>query len=141
MAIDSNILNSQRLPMLRKILLLTALMLALILFGLDRYAANTHRPQPGSKQVVIYTTSWCGYCKALRKALAANKIPFTEYDVEQSFQGQLGFWTLRARGIPVSVVGPQVIYGYQIDKVQSALEKLNYPFDPILAYRQPQDVN
>ena len=118
-------------------LLLVALALSLTLFGLDRYAANTHRPQPGSKQVVIYTTTWCGYCKALRSALAANKIPFTEHDVEHSFQGQLGFWTLRARGVPVSVVGPQVIHGYQMDKMQDALAKLDHPFDPILAYREP----
>ena len=118
-------------------LLLLALALSLTLFGLDRYAANTHRPQPGSKQVVIYTTTWCGYCKALRSALVANKVPFTEYDVEHSFQGQLGFWTLRARGVPVSVVGPQVIHGYQMEKMQDALAKLDRPFDPILAYREP----
>lgn len=121
-------------------LLLVALALSLTLFGLDRYAANTHRPQPGAKQVVIYTTTWCGYCKALRSALVANKIPFTEYDVEHSFQGQLGYWTLRARGIPVSVVGPQVIHGYQMDRMQDALAKLDHPFDPILAYRQPQEI-
>lgn len=117
-------------------LLLAALALSLVLFGLDRYAAYAHRPQPGSKQVVIYTTTWCGYCKALRSALVANKIPFTEHDVEQSFEGQLGFWTLRARGVPVSVVGPQVIHGYQMEKLQAALEKLDHPFDPILAYRE-----
>lgn len=118
-------------------LLLVALALSLTLFGLDRYAAYTHRPQPGSKNIVIYTTSWCGYCKALRGALVANKIPFTEHDVEHSIQGQLGFWTLRARGVPVSVVGPQVIYGYQMEKMQDALEKLDHSFDPILAYRNP----
>jgi glutaredoxin len=117
-------------------LLLGALALSLILFGLDRYAAHAHRPQPGSKQVVIYTTTWCGYCKALRNALVANKIPFTEHDVEQSFEGQLGFWTLRARGVPVSVVGPQVIHGYQMEKMQDALATLDHPFDPILAYRE-----
>ena len=86
-------------------------------------------------RVVLYATDWCGYCKALRSALVANKIPFTEHDVEQSFEGQLGFWTLRARGVPVSVVGPQVIHGYQMEKLQDALEKLDHPFDPILAYR------
>lgn len=117
-------------------LLLGALALSLILFGLDRYAAHAHRPQPGSKQIVIYTTTWCGYCKALRSALVANKIPFTEHDVEQSFEGQLGFWTLRARGVPVSVVGPQVIHGYQMEKLQAALATLDHPFDPILAYRE-----
>jgi mycoredoxin len=126
--------KSPRLLVVRG-LLLVALALSLVLFGLDRYAAYAHRPQAGSKQIVIYTTTWCGYCKALRSALVANKIPFTEHDVEQSFEGQLGFWTLRARGVPVSVVGPQVIHGYQMEKLQDALEKLDHPFDPILAYR------
>lgn len=128
--------KSLRVVAVRALLLVT-LALSLTLFGLDRYAANAHRPQPGSKQIVIYTTTWCGYCKALRSALVANKVPFTEHDVELSFEGQLGFWTLRARGVPVSVVGPQVIHGYQMEKIQTALEKLDHPFDPILAYRNP----
>ena len=61
MAFDIKRMNQQQLAGTRKALLLIALALALTLFGLDRYAAHAHRPQPGSKQVVIYTTSWCGY--------------------------------------------------------------------------------
>lgn len=30
----------------------------------------------------MYTTSWCGYCFRLKKALQAEGIPFAEVDIE-----------------------------------------------------------
>jgi len=97
---------------IRHTLLLTLLIFALILFCLDRYAAYVHQPVYGSTAVVIYTTQRCPYCLKLRADLKASKISYREYDVENSVQGFLGMWALRARGVPVSVVGPNVVYGY-----------------------------
>jgi len=99
----------------------SALFLALLLLGVDRCAALIHRPSETSTQIVIYTTERCPYCKKLRRDLAAGAIPCKEYDVEKTLQGQLGFWALRARGIPVSVIGPKIVYGYRIEKIQKAL--------------------
>jgi glutaredoxin len=114
----------------RRYALYLAAALTLLLLGLDRYAAYAHRPDPDSRQVVIYTTVWCPYCAKLRASLAASSIPYAEHDVEQSFQGQLGFWTLRGRGVPVSVVGAEVIYGYDVARLAGALQKLGYTFAP-----------
>lgn len=33
-------------------------------------------------KVTMYTTSWCGYCKNLKKQLGAKGIEFTEIDIE-----------------------------------------------------------
>ena len=112
-------------------LLLVAACLTLLLFGLDRYAAFAYRPGADSKTVVIYTTAWCPYCAKLRTSLAASGIPYVEHDVEKSLQGQLGFWTLRARGIPVSAIGPKVIYGYDVARIAFALQDLGYTFIPV----------
>jgi glutaredoxin 3 len=34
-------------------------------------------------KVVMYTTSWCPYCRAAKSLFAAKKIQFTEIDVTQ----------------------------------------------------------
>ena len=117
----------------RRYALYLAAGLALLLLGLDRYAAFAHRPGSDSTRIAIYTTAWCPYCAKLRASLAASGIPYVEYDVEKSLQGQLGFWTLRGRGVPVSAVGPEVIYGYDSARLASAMKKLGYTFVPAAA--------
>ncbi|MEK6211063.1 MAG: glutaredoxin domain-containing protein [Pseudomonadota bacterium] len=115
----------------RWVLLIVAACLTLLLLGLDRYAAFAHRPGADSKAVVIYTTAWCPYCAKLRTSLAASGIPYMEHDVEKSLDGQLGFWTLRARGVPVSAIGPKVIYGYDVARIAFALQDLGYTYIPV----------
>ena len=115
----------------RRALLVVAAGLAIVLLGFDRYAAFAHRPGADSKAVVIYTTAWCPYCAKLRTSLAASGIPYVEHDVETSLQGQMGFWTLRARGVPVSAIGPRIIYGYDVARIAFALQELGYTFVPV----------
>jgi mycoredoxin len=117
-----------RLAKIRRVLLFTAFSLALVLFALDRYAAFAHVPAADSTRVVIYTTQWCPYCKRLRADLAASHVPYTEIDVERAFQGQLGFWALRGRGVPVSAIGPKIVYGYRVDEIAQALSAIGYTF-------------
>ncbi|GAA2402055.1 MULTISPECIES: mycoredoxin [Mycobacteriaceae] len=33
--------------------------------------------------LIMYSTTWCGYCKRLKTALKAEGIPYTEIDIEQ----------------------------------------------------------
>jgi len=110
----------------RRIALYAALVLALTLLFLDRTAAWLHRPDPDSRAVVIYTTSWCPYCKQLRAFLDERRIPYTDYDVEHSFNGGMGFWTLRGRGVPLVVVGADIIYGLDVGKMKESLKRLGY---------------
>ena len=106
--------------------LLFLLFIALGLFAIDRVAAHLYLPKAGSTSVVIYSTSWCPYCKSLRKTLETYDIPFTEHDTEKSLQGLLGFWALRGRGVPVSVIGEQVIHGYDGQEITDALVNAGY---------------
>ncbi len=114
----------------RRAVLVGALALALAVLGFDRYAAYMHVPGPEATRVVIYTTEWCTYCERLRQRLIASQVAYTEYDVEQSFQGQLGMWALHARGVPVAVIGPRVVRGYDVDKIESALQALGHDLRP-----------
>lgn len=120
--------HQQRLTKARRALLFIALALALVLFGFDRYAAFAHVPGKDSTRVAIYTTTWCPYCKRLREDLQRSGIPYVEYDVEKSFQGELGYWALRGRGVPISAIGPTVVDGYRIDRIQSAMKELGYEY-------------
>ena len=126
----------------RRIALYVALTLALALLALDRTAAYIHRPGEDSPAVIIYTTAWCPYCRQLRAFLDANDVPYSDYDIERSFSGGMGFWTLRGRGVPVAVVGTDIIHGLDIVMLKQALRRLGYetgapPSDDNPGQRQP----
>ena len=36
-----------------------------------------------TQPLTMYTTPWCGYCKRLKRQLAADDIEVTEVDIEQ----------------------------------------------------------
>lgn len=42
--------------------------------------SSTAPPEAGS--VVMYSTSWCGYCRRLKTQLNGAGIPFTEVNIE-----------------------------------------------------------
>lgn len=109
-----------------KKLLSILLIAAIILFSMDRLAAHLYVPKENSTAVVIYTTEWCPYCEALKKTLGQYEIPYTEHDTEKSLQGIAGFWALRGRGVPVSVIGAEVIYGYDGQVIADALVQAGY---------------
>ena len=62
--------------------------------------------------VILYSTRWCGHCKRAREYFRANRISFEEYDVEKSTKGKRDFKRLRARGVPVILVGENRMNGF-----------------------------
>lgn len=89
--------------------------------GQQRKLSSTRIEAPGTSsaegreaqpQVVLYATSWCGYCKATREFFAENGIRYTEYDIESSDSARAEHARLGGRGIPLIVVGEEVLRGY-----------------------------
>ncbi|MFK7795102.1 MAG: glutaredoxin domain-containing protein [Gammaproteobacteria bacterium] len=113
-----------------KKLFLVILISIAILFSVERLAAHLHLPKQGSTAVVIYTTEWCPYCTALKSTLNQYRIPFTEHDTEKSIQGIAGYWALSAHGVPVSVIGEEVIHGYDGQIITDALVGAGYDIPP-----------
>ena len=74
------------------------------------------------KTVVVYSTSWCGYCGKVKKFLDEKKIPYEEYDIQKSDKGKQDFDKLRGAGVPIVVVGDKVLQGYD-EKALLALLK------------------
>ena len=64
------------------------------------------------EKVVMYGTTWCGYCKKARKYFSANGIRYKEYDIEHSEKGKRDYKKLGAKGIPVILVGKKRLNGF-----------------------------
>lgn len=75
----------------------------------------------GQPAVVLYATEWCGYCKATRAFFAANGIRYTEYDIEKSATALSEHRKLGGHGVPLIVVGDEVIKGYNEQTLRQLL--------------------
>jgi glutaredoxin len=74
------------------------------------------------KPVIMYSTSWCGYCKKARQHFTRNKIPFQEYDIEKSKKAAKQYRKLNGRGVPVILIGNQRMNGFSAN----AFDKIYY---------------
>jgi glutaredoxin-like YruB-family protein len=75
----------------------------------------------GNHEVVIYTTSWCGWCKKTRAWLDTKGIDYENRDVEQSAEWAEEIHDLTGSGgVPVIVIDGEVIKGFD----QAQMEKL-----------------
>jgi len=70
-----------------------------------------------SGQVILYATSWCGYCAKARKLLQENGIPYYEYNIETSQIGREQHKNLGGRGVPVLLINGVVVKGYNPAKI------------------------
>jgi glutaredoxin len=97
------------------------------LLALDRALTYAYHPARGNPPdgVVILTTQWCGYCAALRQHLQANGIPYIERDTERSWAGYWGLYAVRARGVPVTAIGSEVILGFA-PRIDATLVEAGY---------------
>lgn len=115
-----------------KVGLVAGLALVGALIALDQGLGHVYHPARGNPPggVVILTTPWCGYCAALRRHLQDNAIPYTDIDVESGWRGEWAFRAVRARGVPVTVVGQEVVYGLMnrdgSSRIDDVLEAAGY---------------
>ncbi len=76
----------------------------------------------GQPTVVLYSTSWCGYCAAAREFFDQNGIQYTELDTEKSTEGYEGHKKLGGRGVPLIVIGDDIIRGYNEQALRHQLQ-------------------
>jgi len=111
---------------IRKISYALLASLALIIIYFAYIGPTIYQPETGNKAVIIYTTAWCPYCKKLKQSLDSFDVPYIERDIEKSATAYFAFKSLGASGVPLSIVGEEVIYGYRPKVVLNALEELGY---------------
>jgi glutaredoxin len=66
------------------------------------------------KQVTMYSTSWCGYCKMAREYFAKNNIPYTEYDIEKNKQAKSDYDSFGGKGVPVIFIDHERMNGFNV---------------------------
>lgn len=79
------------------------------------------------RDIIIYTTQRCGYCRQAKAFLAGRDLPFKEYDVENSPRGRADYRKLKGRGVPIILVGDQRMNGYSEDRLSALLREAGYP--------------
>lgn len=106
--------------------LVGAFILILLYVAADQIVAFAFDPagRYGNK-IIMYSTSTCPYCKRLRKCFAQSKLTYEEKNIRNDYLSRYEFIALRARGVPVVLVGNDVVYGYGIEKLNNILAKSN----------------
>jgi glutaredoxin len=72
--------------------------------------------------VVLYTTSWCPYCRKARDYLRSRGIDFIEYDVEKDKEAAIRKKQLDNRGgVPFAIINGRSVRGFSASAYESAL--------------------
>ena len=110
----------------------------------SRYDAATHQAgapalPPPDGSVVVYSATWCGYCKKAKAWLQQNHVPFVERDVEKApgaqaeLSAKLKAAGVPGGGIPVIDWGGTLVVGFDLP----ALERLRDQAPPAAALAAP----
>ena len=99
-----------------------------VVIGMEFHIHRNFQPavQNAPEKVVVYSTEWCGSCKKLKKCLQQNEIPFTEKDIELSTTALHEHRALRARGVPATLVGKELVHGFDRDRLKTSLNRIGY---------------
>lgn len=93
--------------------------------GINIGTKETQAAEIKHDNVILYATTWCGYCKKTRAFLAKNNIQYTEYDIETTVRGRDGHEALGGGGVPVLDIKGNVVYGYSVRKMTSIFKSLD----------------
>ncbi len=106
-----------------RISLYALLALIALILATDRLVVWRFNPLDSNppKAVVLYSAAWCGLCAQIRSCLRASDVPFEERDVEKSMRASAEWWALRVRGVPATLVGSELVYGFDTKKLTSTL--------------------
>lgn len=77
-----------------------------------RNTVSTSPRPPAAKQVVLYSTSWCGYCKQARAYFQQNGISYTDRDIEKDPAAKRAYEQLQGHGVPLIMIGSQRLEGF-----------------------------
>lgn len=97
--------------------------------NLPPVAANTD-------QVILYETSWCQYCKKMKKELQAMRVPFVQKDIEKDQAAAMELMAkakqagLGNTGVPVVDYKGTLIVGYNPKALKEAATAKGFPAVP-----------
>ncbi len=92
----------------------------IIIASTDAHFVNTKKP------VVIYTTKWCPYCKALRSYLSEKDIAFEDRDIElDNMEINELYSSVGVNVTPIIIVEGKILIGFNKMDLDSELSAIN----------------
>ncbi|MDO5506112.1 MAG: glutaredoxin domain-containing protein [Pseudoxanthomonas suwonensis] len=91
------------------------------------------RRDTGEDGIVMLAADWCGYCRRQQAEFKQAGVEYVAIDVD-TFEGQRAMQALGAHGVPVTVIGQNVVRGYDTVRLQRHLSPLGYD-----VYRAPHE--
>lgn len=86
-------------------------------------SGNTNVEKKKINEVILYTTSWCPYCKKAVNFFRSRNISFTEYDIEKDRAAAERKKQLDSKdGVPFAIINGQQIHGYSPEAYERALQ-------------------
>lgn len=89
-------------------------------------ASQTPKAEAGEAKIILYRTSWCGYCNKTAALLDSLDVAFVEKDIEAD-SGAAAEYRQKARGytgIPLTDINGQLVKGFKVTLIQRLVEQL-----------------
>jgi glutaredoxin len=84
-----------------------------------RRAAEIEASSRGAVEVVMYSTSWCGYCRAARGWLGARGIAYVDHDIEREPAARARMHSINpGGGVPTFEIDGVVAHGFSADSLE-----------------------
>lgn len=91
--------------------------------GLIHHLTNNNYMTDSQKDVAIYTTPSCQYCKKTKAFFDEHGIEYTEHDVSEDQEKRQEMVEKSGQmGVPVTIVGEEIITGFDEEKLKQELE-------------------
>ena len=88
----------------------------------DRIARAQRRAR-GNVRVMLYSTSWCGYCKKARQYMTEAQIAFVEHDIDASDSARAIMKRLNPSGsVPTFEIDDEVLIGFSSESLEQTIE-------------------
>src|SRR5690606_41547199 len=86
---------------------------------------DDRRPVNGGDGIVMLAADWCGYCQRQRADFERAGVRYRVLDVDRE-EGSQAMLALGTRGVPVTVIGQDVVRGYDTAALDQRLTPLGY---------------
>lgn len=118
------------------VLVLGALLLAAALAFLAPAVAATDDDTPAEETaaaeeerapVILYMTSWCGWCRKTRQLLTELDAPFEEVDIEKDAAGRAEYEEKAGgqSGVPLIDIDGTLVRGFKEDRIRELVSELD----------------
>ena len=83
------------------------------------------RTSTGDDRIVMLAAEWCGYCRKQQGDFERASVRYRVLDVDTP-EGDRAMQAMGVRGVPTTIIGQQVVHGYDTAALDRGLTRLGY---------------